>query len=101
MSPKRVADARMGVGMWRGGTSLIEQVESLEVFKFQNLKFSNFQNFKGSKFQSFKVSKKQKLHFMCLIDIDPISNILKKLLNESSGLVGPHIFQKKQNLNFQ
>ena len=58
---------------------------------------SKLQSFWVSSFQSFKVPKIQKNISCLLIDIDPISKILKNLLDGSSGAFGRRMFRNSQN----
>ena len=73
----------------------ISQFRSFTFSKFQVLKASEFQCFKAPKLQYHKVSKIQRIHFMFLINIDPI---LLKFHFMFSGRYQSHV-QYFQELN--
>ena len=55
--------------------------------------------FLASKFESFLVSKFQRFNefpFHVFLDLDPVSNIFKGLLDGSAGLCGAHLFEDCQ-----
>ena len=93
----RSAVAGVGIGMLMGGGVPITEIkkkQSCKVSKFPSFKISNFQRFKVSKFQSSKDS--QNAMSCLLIDIEPVSNIFRHMLDRSSGFVGVRLFQNFQ-----
>ena len=85
------AGAGVRVGMLRSGgiPSIENKCQSCQVSKFESLNVPNFVNYQLSRFQAFKDSK---MHFM-LFDRYESPGTLKKLLDESSGFVGSHLFR--------
>ena len=88
--------AAVGVGTLRGGWEFLELEIKNQVSKFQTFKFPKFQSPKVPK---FKVSKFQRLkpNLMFSIDIDPAFETFKRLLDRSSGLSRPRLFQRFQS----
>ena len=64
-----------------------------DIPKFQRFQVSKFQSFRLLRIIVFRVFQIQKLHFIFLIHINPVSKISNNLLDKSSGCVGPRLFQ--------